>query len=221
MLPLLSHLSLMDECRRRVLSALAGTSDERGRSPRDEMKLYSALAAALLHGSGPLPETDEIWARALEAAEHLADVEYQLRALWGLSAYRIAVGEYRAGLELAERFRAIAHDGGDMAAWLMGGRMTGAALHYLGRETEAQEHLELTVGQYVAPARRSHLSRFQFDQRALAKQTLSSVLWLRGFPEQAVTMAGSALHEAHSIGHGLTLCSVLFFFGLHSFALRW
>ena len=51
---------------------------------------------------------------------------------------------------------------------------------------------------------------FQYDQRALAKQTLSSVLWLRGFPDQAVLMAEGALDDARAIGHALTLCSVLF-----------
>jgi predicted ATPase/DNA-binding winged helix-turn-helix (wHTH) protein len=209
-LPLWSHLSLMEECRRRVELALAGAADERGRSTHDEMKLYSALAAALLHATGPLPETDVVWARALETAERLADGEYQLRALWGLSAYHIAIGDYRAGLALAEKFRTLAGEHGDIAAWIMGGRMTGAALHYLARETEARQHLQLTVSQYVAPIQRSHLSRFQFDQRALAKQTLSSVLWLQGFPDQAVHMTASALEDARAIGHGLTLCSVLF-----------
>ena len=131
-----------------------------GAALHDEMKLYSALGAALLHASGPLPETDVVWAKALEMAERLADGEYQLRALWGLSAYRIAVGDYRDGLALAEKFRILALERGDVAAWLMGGRMTGAALHYLARETEARQHLQLTVGQYVAPVQRSHLARF-------------------------------------------------------------
>ena len=76
-----------------------------------------------------------------ESAEHLADSEYQLRALWGLSAHRIAVGDYRDGLQHAERFRALASEQGDTAAWLFGGRMTGAALHYLGDQANARQHL--------------------------------------------------------------------------------
>ena len=208
-LPLWSHLSLMDECRIRFELALAGGAGDRGRNAYDEMKLYSALGAALHHGSGPLLDADVVWSRALETAERLADGEYQLRALWGLSAHRIAVGDYRAGLALAERFRALANERGDLAAWLIGGRMTGAALHYLGHQTEARQHLQLMIARYVAPVQRSHLSRFQFDQSTMARGSLSNVLWLQGFPDRAVLMAQGALDDARAIGHALSLCGVL------------
>ena len=64
-LPLWLHLSLMDECRASAERALAGDPAERRRSERDEMKLYAALGSALLHASGPLPETDVVWSNAL------------------------------------------------------------------------------------------------------------------------------------------------------------
>ena len=56
------------------------------------MKLYPGLAAALLHTRSPLPETDVVWTKALRIAECLYDSEYQLRALWGLSIYRVTPG---------------------------------------------------------------------------------------------------------------------------------
>jgi predicted ATPase len=208
-LPLWLHLSLMDECRTSAERALAGDPAERRRSQRDEMKLYAALGSALLHASGPLPETDVVWSNALQSAEHLADNEYQLRALWGLSAHRIAVGDYRDALQLAERFRALASEQGDTGVWLFGGRMTGAALHYLGDQANARQHLHQVVMHYVAPSQRSHVTRFSFDQSTLARGTLSNVLWLQGFPDQAVRMAQGAVNDAQAIDHLLSLCGVL------------
>jgi hypothetical protein len=32
----------------------------------DEMKLLTALGAALLYGRGPLPKTDDVWSKALQ-----------------------------------------------------------------------------------------------------------------------------------------------------------
>ena len=208
-LPLWLHLSLMDECRICAERALAGEPSERLRSECDDMKLYAALAAALLYARGPIPETDVVWSKALQGAENLANGEYQLRALWGLSAHRIAVGDYRDGLRLAERFCAVASEHGDTAARLNGSRMIGAALHYIGDQGNARQHLDRVVTHYVAPAQRSHVTRFLFDQSSLARGTLSNVLWLQGYPDQAVQMAQRALNGARALDHVLSLCSVL------------
>jgi hypothetical protein len=119
------------------------------------------------------------------------------------------MGDYRAGLQLAEKFRDLAKEQSDTAAWLIGCRMTGAARHYLGHQTAARQDLELMMSQYVAPVQPSHLSRFQFDQSVLARSSLSNVLWLQGFPDRAVAIAQRAVDDACAIGHGLTLCGVL------------
>ncbi len=63
---------------------------------RCEMQLNAAFGLSLFHTKGPVRETDAAWTRALTIAETLEDVEYQLRALWGLWSYRYASGEYRA-----------------------------------------------------------------------------------------------------------------------------
>jgi predicted ATPase len=208
-LPLWLHLSLMDECRICAERALTGDPLERRRSESDDMKLYAALGAALLYARGPIPEADVIWSRSLQGAENLANSEYQLRALWGLSAYRIAVGDYRDGLQFAERFCVLANERGDTAAWLNGGRMIGAALHYIGDQANARQHLDRMVTHYIAPPQRSHVTRFLFDQSSLARGTLSNVLWLQGYPDQAVRIAQAALDGARAIDHVLSLCSVL------------
>src|SRR5580704_6577897 len=87
--PLWVQLSLVQECRARVERALASLVPEAGRSPRQEMKLYAALGASLLFSKGPMPETEVVWAKALEIAESLGDTQYQLRALYGLWACRL------------------------------------------------------------------------------------------------------------------------------------
>ena len=47
------------------------------------MQLNAAFGLALFHTKGPVGETDAAWTHALTIAESFADVEYQLRALWG------------------------------------------------------------------------------------------------------------------------------------------
>ncbi|MBV8456911.1 MAG: helix-turn-helix transcriptional regulator, partial [Acetobacteraceae bacterium] len=106
--PLWMQLSLLQECRTRVEQALAVT-DVITNDPRREMKLQIALAISLVYTrSAVLPEVSAAWtkagaawARALELAESLNDVEYQLRALRGLWSFHRPAGRPRLALELA------------------------------------------------------------------------------------------------------------------------
>jgi predicted ATPase len=82
--PLWTYLSLIEECRDRVERAVASPGGEAGRDARCEMKLRAALGASLRYTRGAVPEVGTAWTRALEIAGSLGDVEYQLRALWGL-----------------------------------------------------------------------------------------------------------------------------------------
>jgi predicted ATPase/DNA-binding winged helix-turn-helix (wHTH) protein len=208
-IPLWMHLSLMDECRMCVERALASDRAKLRRSDRDEMRLYTALGAALLYGRGPLPETDDVWSKALQIAERLGDSEYQLRVLWGLTIYRVYVGNYRAALGLARTYRTVANKKGDAEDRLSCDRLTATALHYLGEQTNARRRLDRMLSQYVAPAHRSHIARFQFDQRVAARSTLSHILWLQGFPDQAVRSARATLEVAQTTDHALSLCNAL------------
>jgi predicted ATPase/DNA-binding winged helix-turn-helix (wHTH) protein len=210
-IPLWMGLSLMDECRVFVERALASGMPEQRRSERDEMKLYVALGTALLYARGPLPETDDVWTKALRIAESLDDREYQLRVLLGLSVYRVYVGDYRGVLRLAEAFRRIATSESGAAFRPIGDRLTGTALYYLGDNTTARHHIERMLSQYVVPVQRSHIARFHFDHRVAARSTLSNILWMHGLPDQAVRSAHKALEDARALDHALSLCNVLAF----------
>ena len=205
-IPLWMHLSLIDECRVSIERALAG--DGLRRNDRDDMKLYAGLAAALLHERGPLPDVDAVWTRALQIAERLGDREYQLRPLWGLAIARFYVGDYRLALDLLRRYRGVATEKGDVADLLSCDRLIGSTLHYLGDQREARRQLEHTLGQHLS-LQRSHIARFQYDQRVAAKYNLTNILWLSGFPDQALRMVQGALEDAEATDHAFTVCNVL------------
>ncbi|WP_166454834.1 ATP-binding protein [Duganella aquatilis] len=208
-IPLWMHLSLLDECCQRVGQALAAGAAGSQPSARDEMKFHAALAAALLYAHGPLAATADAWTSALSLAEALEDNEYRLRALWGLAVYRSYTGEYREVLALARRFRAIADSRGDRAAYISVDRLIATALHYLGDQQSAHRHLKVMLSRYVAPVQRSHIARFQLDQRAAALGTLANVRWIQGFPDQALLAAEDALSGARDSDHALSLFNAL------------
>jgi predicted ATPase len=64
--PLWMHLSLLDECRRRVEQALSTLGLDSNRGTREEMQLYAALGATLIYTQGPRPESGSAWTNALQ-----------------------------------------------------------------------------------------------------------------------------------------------------------
>ena len=207
--PLWFQLSLIEECHKRVEQALSvgepGPDCDAGR----QMQLYAALGASLLYTKGPVRETGAAWATALEIAGNRDDTEYQLRALRGLWACRITSGEYRIALAFAQKFRDLAGNQADPADLQIGERMIGTVLHFLGDQPNARRHIECMLARYVAPAHRSHIIRFQYDQRVAGRADLALILWLQGFPDQAMRAAQNAIDDARAIGHALSLCYAL------------
>jgi len=207
--PLWFEMSLMEECRARAERALT-TLERRGiNDDRRRMLLYGAVAWSQMYTGGSGRDTGAAWATTAEIAEALNDTDYRLRALWGTWATHINRGEFGAALSVAKRFSELAEGEADKNDRLIGDRLTGTALHFLGDQGGARLHLERMLASYAAPVQRSHAVRFQFHQRVSARMTLARVLWLQGFPDQALACAKASIDEAVENNHTLSLCNAL------------
>jgi predicted ATPase len=203
--PLWVHLSLMEECRGRVERALSGPAESR--DARRNMQLHAALGAVLFLTKGSGPETLAAWTSVFEIAESLDDVDYRLRALWGLFVDCITSGRYRAALAVAERFCTCAAKSTDPADGPIGDRLVGVALLALGDLEGARRHIERMLSGYVA--RGSHIIRFQYDQRVVARSYHSHVLWLQGFADQAMRSVECQVVNARASDHPVSLSHAL------------
>jgi predicted ATPase/DNA-binding winged helix-turn-helix (wHTH) protein len=201
------RLSLPEECRSRAERALAALGASANRDVRHEMKLHAAVGASLVNSRGSdSPESSVAYTRALEIAESLDDAEYRLRGLWGLWAYHTTGGQH---LELAQRFYALTAERTDPNDRLSGEGMIGISQFYLGDLPGARHHLEHVLAGYVTPDQNSRVIRFQTDLRVWARVFLGRILWLQGFPDQAMRTVQSGVEDACIANHALSLCYVL------------
>jgi predicted ATPase/DNA-binding winged helix-turn-helix (wHTH) protein len=207
--PLWFHLSLIDECRARVEEALERVPAAGQMSEERVMQLHAAHGWSLMYTTGSARETGVAWSTALELAERLGSTDYRLRALWGLWAGSINNGRFTEALELARRFRQAAETSPERADTLVGERMMAQSQHFLGEQHQALVSIEHMLHHYDPPQRRSHVVRFQFDQRVTARITLTRVLWLRGKSDQALRNVETGIQEALSLSHSLSLGNVL------------
>jgi predicted ATPase len=208
-LPLWMHLSLMEECRGRIERALAVLKAGPNHETRREMKLYAALGASLLYTIGHVPEIGTACTKALELATSLNDTRYQLHSLWGLYFFHRISGRNDLALVMAQKFCGLAAGSADRNVRLTGERMIGVTKHYLGEQPSARRHFERVLANYRASDHNAHMIPFQIDQRVAAGVFLSRVLWLQGFPEQAMRAAESSVEDARAANHAISLCFAL------------
>jgi len=201
----MAHL-VPEECTRfveRALSVAAGRL-----SQADEMKLRAALGGATLASAGPGCCASGTWERVLELADASADRTYQQLALWGLAVDHSYTGNVEAVQKIALRFNEIALGDGDAAAANGMLRLLGTASHYAGDQAAAQERLESSLASDAPPADRLS-ARLRLNHHSAALATLANVLWLRGYPEQAMQGAQAAVQEARDTRHMESLLSAV------------
>jgi len=204
--PLWLQLSLMSECRQRAELAISRIGPATTANARLRMRLFTALSLSRMYTRDPLSEVRAGWASTLELAEGVGDTDYQLRAIWGLFAVAFNSGNFAEALQLAERFRGLATD---TTGRLIGERLIGTALHFLGDQKRARQSIEHMLAGYSAPVHSSHIIRYQNDQVVAARRVLAPILWLQGYPDQAMRMVEDAVADALAIDHALTLCNTL------------
>ena len=204
-LPVWFKLSLRDECRRRIEQALSFTSAET--DPRVTMRLNAGLAAALFYTKrGATSAVADAWNTVLLIADDIDDGEYRLWARWGLWNYQLNHCDFSNALVSARHFNSLATDPADVAA---GDRMLGVTLHYLGSHAQARQYLESVLSRRIDMVVARSMVRNQYDPRLAARCYLPRILWLQGFPDQAMQAAESVVHDAGEAGHALSLSLAL------------
>jgi predicted ATPase/DNA-binding winged helix-turn-helix (wHTH) protein len=185
--PMWTRLALVGECRARVEHAIQRLERDVPADAARDVRLYLALGTTAIHtldiGS---PAMIAALTKALELAEGLDDIEYRLRALFGLYLYRLTMGDYRSALALGESLRAGAARTADPTDALLGERFVGTVLHMLGDQHGAAQRFEPLLDADFTAARRLHIIRYQWDQRVVIHCLYARIRWLQGFFEQAM-----------------------------------
>jgi hypothetical protein len=110
---------------------------------------------------------------------------------------------------LAQRFYSLATRQGYPNDQLIGVRLIGTSQHYLGEQPSARQHIERVLADYVASDDGSRFFRFQLHLQVAARVFLARILWLQGFPDQAMRTVHSGVEEARELEHPISLCYAL------------
>jgi predicted ATPase/DNA-binding winged helix-turn-helix (wHTH) protein len=207
--PVWLQLLLVVECTGSVQRALNHLQPEARLGEDVAARLQINLGFALLNTAGLVDITGAALRQGLCIADRLDDPALQLRALWGIWSLHLNAGQYDESHAAACRLMDIAERTRNPEDVIVGHRLVGTALHFLGRQGEAQQALEKVLSHQATAADRPHSMWFLVDQRIVTRAMLARVLLLKGNIEQALDTALRSLADAKQTGDKLSICYAL------------
>ncbi len=200
-------VALLEEFKGRLERAIQFLSRVPKPNLRQTMKLNAALGVAILNTEGSTSQMSEAFRKALDIAEDIGDLSFQMKALWGLFVERSMVGDYALGVTIARRFAAVA----DRLSLpiSVGDPILGLALHHCGQHAKARLHVERTMRISRVTPRVPTSSGYGYDDRTTTGAQLSRILWIQGFADQAIAAARDVIADAVSQDHAPAVCFAL------------
>jgi tetratricopeptide (TPR) repeat protein len=169
---------------------------------RLELDLQISLGKALLALYGyASPKVDQAFASARELCQALGDPPQLIQILLAQAAFHLMRGDLRDAQDDAQQVLLLAQQAGDARLVLTSHLVSGAAALYMADYDQARWHLEEVIALYD-PAQHHDLAYQQGqDPGVQAISFLSRVLWLQGFPEQALAKCGEASELSEQLDH--------------------
>ena len=169
---------------------------------RLELDLQVSLGKALLALYGyASPKVDQVFTCARELCRALGDPPQLIQVLLAQAAFHLMRGDLRDAQEDAQQVLLLAQQAGEGRLILTSHLLLGAAALYLADYDQARGHLEAVIALYDPGQHRDLAYQQGQDPGVQAIAFLSRVLWLQGFPEQALAKCREAYELAEQLEH--------------------
>ncbi len=182
--------------------ALLETLPESTERARQELRLQLALGVALqiAQGRGD-PAAGRAHARARELCRQLGDTQRLFVALGLLLMFHTTAGDQRTARAIGAELLDVARRAGDPSLVMIAHWQLGVHRLVIGELVEAQSYLERAVAAYDAERHHPLTFRFGMEPGVMSLAALAWVLWMLGYPEQALARSREALALAEALAY--------------------
>jgi len=184
---------------------------------QQELDLQVTLGPALITTKGyGAPEVEKAYSRARELCQQLGETPQLFPVLYGLSTFYTVRGELQTARELGEQLLRLAQRAQDPALLLEAHVTLGYTLFWLGELVPSREHPEQGLALYDPQQHRVLAVLYGGVDPGMTCLTLGAwVLWMLGYPDQALQRSREAITLAQELSQpqslGWTLsCSAMF-----------
>jgi DNA-binding SARP family transcriptional activator len=175
-------------------------------SHRIEIQLHLVFGATLIatEGFGSVA-AGEHYAQAFALSEQKDDKDGCYQALWGLWSTSSSRLNHAHSLELAEKLLHLAQQGDDVLSLQQAHYAIGNSLFWTGNPAQGRLHLEASIALYKPEHHQLMASQFGENICASSYSLLQLVLWLQGFPDQAMAACQQNIALAQGVGYPFNL----------------
>ncbi|APO74521.1 adenylate/guanylate cyclase protein [Rhizobium etli 8C-3] len=178
---------------------------------RQEIKLQTALGVTMISTRGfASPEVLRAFSKARTLSEKLGDRDQLFVALCGEASYHLISGNLRAADELGLQCLELARSSGDHALLLEAHHRQWVTKFYMGDNAAAEHHLDHGITNYDRD--RDHRLTYIYtghDPGVCCRNYSAQMLWLRGYPDQALERCRDAVALAEEVSHPFTIAQAL------------
>jgi predicted ATPase len=206
-MPLFLELSLLAECQVWAMRAIEAL-DETAGSARFDLTLHGALGSARML-TGQIDErTAACLNRAFELAQNAGDVKSQLRLTDRLHLLHVFAGNVNEALNIVKRGEVTAASNDEFISLARMRVSLSISHHYLGNVAASRSYIEAALSQpQLLEADACH--HLTFDYPGRADITRARILWLQGYPDQAMQLVRRAVSDLMAMDYPLKLCRAL------------
>ncbi|HTS53678.1 MAG TPA: adenylate/guanylate cyclase domain-containing protein [Burkholderiales bacterium] len=177
-----------------------------------ELQLRALLSMAWLALQGwAYPAVAEHLEPAYALEEVLTPGQHSLRVLWGLWVHRLASGQTRQSLPMAEELLQQAHLRGDEEMRQAGLWGLVTTHYWLGQFEKSIEYADVIIDQYDLAGHRPLADALNHDPKTVALQYKAASLGQLGFADTAARLMHETLEHARARGHAFDHAWALYF----------
>ena len=194
----ISHLSTGIE----LLQTLPETPEH----TQQALTLHIALGAALQIAKGhAAPEVEHAYTQARALCQQVGETPELVPVLFGLWRFYVLRPELHTARELGETMLRLAQRTDDPTLAVMAHWALGLTWLWLGALPAARQHLEEAIARYTPDQRRVMVFRVGNEPGVPCRLYVAMILWMLGYPTQALARLHEALAWPHELSHPFSL----------------
>jgi len=189
-----------------VLHTLPDTAER----AQQELLMQTVLASIYIAVKGMgAQEVEQAYTRAQALCQQVGALPQLIPVLQGLRRLYTARAAYQRVREIGEQLLDLAERLHDPVALVEGHLAMGILLLNLGALTEARTHLEQGIALYDPQQHRSLTFQHGRDPGIIIRYVAAFVLWMLGYPSQALQKSQEAITLAQELAHAYGLTQAL------------
>ena len=168
---------------------------------KQEIALLYLLAGTLIGDGFVDPRIKQAYVRARELCQRWQEYDQEFHIVRGSAMFYLVRAEFNDAQTIARQCLQLAQQSENSAHLMEAGHAMGSVFAHSGEFKTARFHFEQSIKLFDRKEHHNHVVLYGFDTNAVNLSGVSEVLWLLGYPQQAVERSRESLLLAQKLTH--------------------